>query len=82
MKGKAMKNKKPALVAMVAERGSQVLLQRPPNALTTSELMAQTGKSRTMIQHILRDLMAEGKVERIKVSKPGGYDVCYIAVEK
>ena len=77
-----MKKKTASLVAMVAERGSQVLHQRPPEAFTTSELMQQTGKSRTMIQHILRDLMAEGKVERVKVSKPGGYDVCYVAVGK
>ena len=77
-----MKKKTASLVAMVAERGSEVLLQRPPQAFTTTELMQQTGKSRTMIQHILRDLMAEGKVERVKVSKPGGYDVCYVAVGK
>jgi len=77
-----MKKKTASLVAMVAERGSEVLRQRPAQAFTTTELMQQTGKSRTMVQHILRGLIDEGKVKRVKVSKPGGYDVCYIAVEK
>ena len=77
-----MKSKTSDLVAIVNARGSEILRARPANAFTTTELMQQTGKSRTMIQHILRGLIDEGKVKRVKVSKPGGYDVCYIAIEK
>jgi predicted transcriptional regulator len=69
------------LIALIQEQYPKSRTVRPEGALTTHEMVEQTGKSLYQIQKLIRRLMAEGKVQSAHVSRPGGYDVVYWLTE-